>query len=76
MLDDLIDLIRFLLWLLFLMFCLMALPFVICHVADNWDAPQYPHSGFTPDCPTWEAPANEAENTLPPTYSLAAGDEF
>ncbi len=54
MFDDLIDLIRFLLWLLFLMFCLMALPFVIAHVADTWNAPDYPHSGFSPDCPTWE----------------------
>lgn len=54
MFDALIDLIRFLLWLLFLMFCLMALPFVIAHVADTWNAPEYPHSGFSPECPTWE----------------------
>lgn len=71
MFDDLIALIRFLLWLLFLMFSLMALPFVVAHVADNWDAPQYPHSGYSPECPTWEAP----ENTLPPTCSLAS-EEF
>ncbi len=45
------------------MFFLMALPFVFCHVADTWDAPAYPHSGFSPECPTWE----ESENTLPPT---------
>lgn len=72
MLDDLIDLLRVLLWLLFLMFCLMALPFVICHIADTWDAPAYPHSGFSPECPTWESP----ENSLPPTYNLASSKEF
>ena len=55
---------------------LLCLPFVICHVAEHWDAPEYPHSGFCPDSPTWEAPADEPENTLPPTYSLAAGGGF
>lgn len=42
---------------------LLSLPFVVSHVAEHWDDPIYPHSGFTPDCPTWEEP----ENTLPPT---------
>ncbi len=65
--DALIDLIRVLLWLLFLMFCLMALPFVVAHMADRWEAPEYPHSGYTPDCPTWEA-AEEPENSLPPCH--------
>lgn len=63
MFDDLIDLLRVLFYLLAFAFFMMALPFVICHVAENWDAPEYPYSGFTPDCPTWEEP----ENTLPPT---------
>lgn len=63
MFDDFLDLLRVLFYLLAFIFFLMALPFVFCHVADSWDAPVYPHSGFTPDCPTWEAP----ENTLPPT---------
>lgn len=63
MFDDLIDLLRFLFYLLAFLFFMMALPFIICHVAENWDAPEYPYSGFTPDCPTWEEP----ENTLPPT---------
>ena len=52
-----------LLYILLFLFFLMCMPFVICHIADNWDAPEYPHSGFSPECPTWEAP----ENTLPPT---------
>ncbi len=63
MFDALIDLLRFLFYLLAFMFFMMALPFIICHVAEHWDGPPYPHSGFTPDCPTWEEP----ENTLPPT---------
>lgn len=58
--DALIDLIRVLLWLLFLMFCLMALPFVVAHMADTWNAPEYPHSGFCPDSPA-------AENSLLPS---------
>lgn len=62
---------------------LLSLPFVIAHVIDNWDAPEYPHSGFSPECPTWEAPECEYpapreweqyQNTLPPTeHDLAAG---
>ena len=67
MLDDLLDLLRVLFYLLVFAFFMMALPFVFCHVADTWDAPAYPHSGFTPDCPTLEEP----ENTLPPTSELA-----
>lgn len=63
MFDDLLDLLRVLFYLLAFQFFMMALPFIICHVAENWDAPEYPYSGFTPDCPSWEAP----ENTLPPT---------
>ena len=63
MLDDLLDLLRVLFYLLAFAFFMMALPFIICHVAEHWDDPPYPYSGFTPDCPTWEAP----ENTLPPT---------
>ena len=45
------------------LFILLCLPFVIAHMADHWNAPEYPHSGFTPDCPTWPEP----DNTLPPT---------
>lgn len=63
MLDDLLDLLRVLFYLLAFAFFMMALPFVICHVAEHWDDPPYPYSGFTPDCPTWE----ELEITLPPT---------
>lgn len=40
---------------------LLGLAFVLAHIADHWDAPEYPHSGFGPDCPAWdEAPAWEA----------------
>lgn len=56
-------------------FFLLSIPFIAAHVADNWDAPIYPHSGFTPDCPSWDPPIDEVENTLPPTYYLASGDE-
>lgn len=63
LLDDFLDLLRALFYLLAGIFFLMALPFICCHVADTWNAPEYPYSGFTPDCPTWEEP----ENTLPPT---------
>ncbi len=76
MLNDLINLLRVLFYLLAFMLFMICMPFVICHVAEHWDAPEYPHSGFCPDSPTWEAPADEPENTLPPTYSLAAGEEF
>lgn len=28
-------------------------------VAENWDAEEYPYSGFQPDCPTWDEPVDE-----------------
>lgn len=52
--DDFLDLLRVLFYLLAFTFCLMSAPFVVAHIADNWDAPEYPHSGFTPDCAEWE----------------------
>ena len=76
MLDSFLTMLRVLFYLLAFLFFMMALPFIICHVAEHWDAPEYPHSGFCPDCPAWQAPADEPENTLPPTYSLAASEEF
>ena len=88
MLDSFLTLLRVLFYLLAFLFFLMALPFIICHVAEHWDAPEYPHTGYTPDCPTWEAPAaapaelwrgepaDEVENTLPPTYSLAGDSDL
>ena len=71
MLDSFLTLLRVLFYLLAFAFFMMALPFIICHVAEHWDDPPYPYSGFSPECPTWEAPLVEEENTLPPTYSLA-----
>ena len=59
-----------LLYILLFIFFLISIPFVVDHVAEHWDDPIYPYSGFSPDCPEWQ----EAENTLPPTYSLANGD--
>ncbi|MBQ3218880.1 MAG: hypothetical protein IJB33_08425 [Akkermansia sp.] len=67
MFDDLLELLRFLFYFLLFLFALMCLPFVVAHVAEHWDAPEYPHSGFSPECPEWEAP----ENTLPPTHEFA-----
>lgn len=72
--DALIDLIRVLFYILLFIFFCISIPFVVAHVAEHWDDPIYPYSGFTPDCPTWEAPIDEVENSLPPTYSLANGD--
>lgn len=40
---------------------LLALALVAAHVADTWDAPEYPHSGFAPDCPEWDEPLWEGE---------------
>lgn len=42
--------------ILFAVFCVIAAPFVVLHVMNNWDKPSYPHSGFSPEHPTWEAP--------------------
>lgn len=60
MFDDFLDLLHVLFYLLACAFFMMALPFIICHVADNWNAREYPHSGFRPDSPA-------AENSLPPS---------
>ena len=40
-------------------FLLAASPFIYDHVTTNWDKPEYPYSGFTPDCPTWDIPLDE-----------------
>lgn len=41
-------------------FMVLASPFVVAHVAETWDAEEYPYTGFCPDCPEWSG------NTLPP----------
>jgi len=51
------DFLHALMILFFSVFLLLASPFIVAHVADNWNAPEYPHSGFRPD----------TENSLPPT---------
>ena len=40
-------------------FMVGASPFVIDHVVNHWNEPEYPHSGFGPDCPEWVAPEDE-----------------
>lgn len=37
----------------------VAAPFIYDHVVENQDRPEYPYSGFTPDCPTWDIPLDE-----------------
>lgn len=32
---------------------LLGLALAVAHVAEGWDAPEYPHSGYSPDCPVW-----------------------
>lgn len=88
LLDILTDLFKSFIHLMCFLCVLISLPFVVAHVVDGWNAPEYPHSGYTPDCPTWEAPAaapaelwrgepaDEVENTLPPTYSLAVDSDL
>ena len=66
-LDFLSDLFKVLFYTAAVLFFLLCLPFVVAHVAEHWDAPEYPHSGFSPECPTWEA-AEEPENSLPPCH--------
>ena len=56
MLEDLCTALKTLAFIAFAIFCLLSIPFIIAHIIDSWDAPEYPHSGFTPDCPTWEEP--------------------
>lgn len=41
---------------------LLLSPFVVVHVIDHWNDPEYPHSGFSPECPEYIEP----DNTLPP----------
>jgi hypothetical protein len=41
------------------LFMLGAAPFIVDHVANHWYDDEYPHSGFTPDCPEWVAPEDD-----------------
>ena len=44
-------------WLVKVAFWLIlaaCLVWVALTVAERWDAPEYQHSGFCPDAPTWE----------------------
>lgn len=43
-----------LLWAIGIPFAVIGLAFAIAHVHDTWDAPEYPHSGYSPEMPTWE----------------------
>lgn len=48
-------------------FMVLASPFVVAHVAETWDAEEYPYTGFCPDCPEW------SDNTLPPVQESVEG---
>ncbi|MBQ8899837.1 MAG: hypothetical protein IJY72_02665 [Akkermansia sp.] len=54
MLEDFLDLLRVLFYILLFIFFCISIPFVVAHVAEHWDDPIYPYSGFSPECPTWE----------------------
>lgn len=44
-------------WAVKVAFCIIlaaCLVWVALTVAERWDAPEYQHSGFCPDAPTWE----------------------
>lgn len=51
-----LDFIKVVIIIMFIIFGVIATPFVVAHIVEHWDAPQYPHSGFSPECPTWTAP--------------------
>lgn len=46
---------------------LLAAPVIYVHVAEHWNDPLPPHSGFYPECPEWTAPIRE-EAQLPSEY--------
>lgn len=46
-------------WLIVIVFCIVTAPFVIDHIINHWDDPSYPHSGFTPESPTWQEPEDD-----------------
>ena len=56
-------------------FMLLCLPFVVEHVQRNWDAPEYPHTGFCPDSRAWVAPAEEEEAVAPPRVGVASAPQ-
>lgn len=35
---------------------LLCAPFAILRMAEHWNDPEPLHSGFTPECPTWQDP--------------------
>ncbi|MGN0868555.1 MAG: hypothetical protein ACI4O9_03400 [Akkermansia sp.] len=51
-------------------FALGSAPFVVAHVMDSWDAPEYPFSGFCPDAPGCEA---DVLDSLPQTVAARKG---
>lgn len=55
-LDFLTDLCKFIFLTCAAIFMLFSLPFVLLHVAEHWNEPEYPHSGFSPECPEYIEP--------------------
>lgn len=60
-LDFLTDLCKFIFLTFAAIFMLFSLPFVLLHVSEHWKDDEYPHSGFSPECPVYIAPEEEAE---------------
>ena len=67
MLDDIFHALKWLVYGALAVLVAIGLAFAIAHTAETWDAPEYPYTGFTPDCPEWSPCEEYARNTLPPT---------
>lgn len=59
--DFLADFFKFIFLTCAAIFMLFSLPFVLLHVAEHWNDDEYPHSGFSPECPEYIAPEHEQE---------------
>lgn len=44
---------RFLFKLALIVIAAAAATWVVLSIVDRWDEPEYPHSGFAPDCPVY-----------------------
>lgn len=53
LLEYLAQIVRALIWLALGYLLAVGSAFAIAHIIDNWDAPEYPHSGYGPNCSSW-----------------------
>lgn len=60
LLEDLKLLAQVVAWFLLAVFLLVPMPFVLLKMYGDGQEEDYPHSGFCPDCPVWEAPLESA----------------